>query len=103
MGIVIKKRVDLDFLGDDYKEAYLVFKAMPVKDYESFTADVDKVEDKDSVRFLLNKLKENFVGGKFPGDDGMQDLKADDLEDFDAETIIKAFQTYTGVSPDPKS
>ena len=32
--IVIKKQVSLDFLGEDYKEAYINFKSIPALDYE---------------------------------------------------------------------
>ena len=32
----IKKKISLDFLGDDYKEGYLIFKSMPIKEFEEF-------------------------------------------------------------------
>lgn len=40
--IVIKKRVSLAFLGDEYKEAELVFKSIPLSDYDKFIADTPK-------------------------------------------------------------
>lgn len=42
MEIVIKKKVTLEFLGDEYKNAYLVFRSMPLKDYSTFMTDVPK-------------------------------------------------------------
>ena len=32
--IVIKKRIALDFIVEDYKDCYLEFKTIPMKDYE---------------------------------------------------------------------
>lgn len=100
--ILIKKRVPLDFLGDEYKDAYLVFRSMPISDFEKFQEEASAVEDKKSVSFLLDKLKQNFVSGEFPVDGKLVAIEKEDLDDFDAETIVKAFQTYTGVKQDPK-
>lgn len=102
MKVVIKKRVSLDFLGEEYKEAYLVFRAMPISDFEQFQKDALEMPDEKAIGFLLDKLKANFLSGKFPGEDGLEDIKSEDLDQFDAETITKAFQAYTGVNPDPK-
>lgn len=41
--IVIKKRVSLEFLGEEYKEAYLLFKAIPLADYKEFTKSLPQV------------------------------------------------------------
>lgn len=100
--IVIKKRVSLEFLGEDYKDAYLLFKAMPISAFESFQREAEKVEESKSVQFLLSKLKENFLGGMFPVDDKLTSIDAEDLDSFDAQSIVKAFEAYTGVNPDPK-
>lgn len=35
--IIIRKRVGLGFLGDEYKEAYLTFRSIPLTDYEDIT------------------------------------------------------------------
>lgn len=42
--IVIKKRVNLDFLGEDYKDAYLVFRSIPLPELDDATA---KMPDSD--------------------------------------------------------
>lgn len=106
MAIVIKKRVDLDFLGDDYKEAYFVFKSIPAIDFDDVTAELNKIEKSGSgqVRYLIDLLKKYFISGSFPGDDGtLAEVTSDDLEGLDADTLIKCFQLFTGQEPDPKA
>ena len=57
--IVIKKRVSLDFLGEDYKEAYINFKSIPALDYEQIQEDTKKLEegDKNSLTYIIGVLK----------------------------------------------
>lgn len=43
--IVIKKRVSLDFLGKEYKEAYFVFRAIPLPDYKEFMKKLPESDD----------------------------------------------------------
>lgn len=104
---VIKKRIPLDFLGDDYKEAYLVFRSIPLKDFEQIIDNVTKAEGQDpkeSLKLMFEYIKTYFHSGKFPDDTGaLQEISGDDLAEFiDNETAIKCFQMLTGQSIDPK-
>lgn len=104
MAIVIKKRVDLDFLGEDYKEAYLVFQAIPAADFDEVSKELKGNEnDSAAVRIVLNILKKYFISGKFPDDKGLQDVVKDDLDGIDPATLTKCFQVFTGVELDPKA
>lgn len=38
--IVIKRKVSFDFLGDEYKDAYLCFRSIPLVDYEKILAEL---------------------------------------------------------------
>lgn len=101
MALVIKKRVSLEFLGEEYKDASLTFKSIPIKDIDSLQKEVTKSqEDNKAATFILDTLKKYFVEGVFPGVDT---VTADDLGDLDSETVLKCFSTLTGQTIDPKS
>lgn len=60
--IVIKKRINLDFLGDDYKDAYLVFKSIPLPDYESIQDSLPKSDPR--YIELVNKAQDGELDDK---------------------------------------
>jgi hypothetical protein len=106
MPIKIKKRVSLEFLGEDYKEAYLVFQSIPVGDLESIQSTLKELESegKSSVAGILDVLKKYFISGQFPDDDGKpQDVTKNDLGDLDPESCIACFKAFTGQELDPKA
>lgn len=92
--IVIKKKVDLGFLGDDYKESYLVFKSIPIKDYDKIIEEVEKFKDdnKQALTYIRGVVPTYFLEGKFQG----EDVVKEDLDDFDQETYLQIFQRITG-------
>lgn len=101
MPIVIKKRVNFDFLGEDYKDAYLTFQSIPLKDYGVLTSKIKDVQNDDAkaAEFMLNALKDYFVEGQFPDTDKV--LK-EDLDGLDATSVVKCFAMFSGQDPDPK-
>lgn len=98
MKIVIKKHVDLAFLGEEYKDAYINFKAIPISDFEQIRKDMGKAdENQTAASFLQPFLKKYFVNGKFPDDDGkLQNLDKNDLDGLDSETILECWKEVTG-------
>lgn len=44
--IVIKRTVSLEFLGPDYAEAYLVFRSIPVSDYEDIMKELPSINSR---------------------------------------------------------
>lgn len=89
MPIVIKKRISLDFLGEEYKESYIVLKAISVGEYENLKGTV-----KDEV---VNR----FIEGEVNQDDGVHKLTKENLEELPGEVFVKAFAAITSI-PDPK-
>lgn len=99
MAIRIKKKVTLEFLGDEYKDSYLVFAALPVKDFKDFQEKADKAaDDEKALDLIIATLKDNFIEGKVED----QTVTAEDMDSLDRETVLKSFQRYTGTDLDPK-
>jgi hypothetical protein len=90
--IIIKKKVTLEFLGDEYKDSYITFKSIPIGEYEDLISKVDKVEESKSMSEIMKILETYFVEGLFDG----QKLAKEDVNQFDGETILKCFETLTG-------
>jgi hypothetical protein len=63
MALVIKRKVSLDFIGEDYIDSFLTFKAISVSEYEGLKADVEKFEkdQSGSVEFIIDILKKTFL------------------------------------------
>lgn len=106
--IVIKKKVELDFLGEHYKDSSLTFRAIPVSEYTELMKKAEKAEDnQESMQQIITTLEKYFIEGLFEG----QKLTKDDIKQFDGQTILKSFEVLTGqtadqegnVSIDPKS
>lgn len=94
MPIVIKKRVNFDFLGEDYKDSFLVFQSIPISDYGELLKSISEAGD-DNVKatlFMLESLKKYFIEGTFPD----LTVSKDDLEGLDGESILKCFAVFTG-------
>lgn len=103
--IVIKKKISLDFLGEDYKEGYLVFKSIALKDFEKYQTEIASNKDNEeaSAKLIIKILSENFEGGKFPDDEGnLFDVEKEQLQDFDVTTIVNTFKILTGQELSPK-
>jgi len=90
--IIIKKKVTLEFLGDEYKDSYLTFKSIPIGEYEDLITALDKVEKKESMSEIMKIIQNYFVEGLFDG----QKVAKEDVSQFDGETILKCFETLTG-------
>lgn len=98
--IVIKKRVSFEFLGEDYKDAYLTFRSIPLKDFDELTKKIETAqENHKAASFMLETLKGYFVEGKFPD---AEKVEASDLDGLDVEAVVKCFAAFTGQDPDPK-
>lgn len=101
--IVIKKRMSLDFLGEKYKDCYLEFGAIPMRDYEKYMgmAKANKDESK-AVSFIVSTLQDLFIGGQFIDDNGeLFDVNKDELGDFDMNVMITVFKALTGQDQSP--
>jgi hypothetical protein len=97
--IVIKKRVSLEFLGEEYKDSYLTFKSISLTDQTVFEENIKKLGD-DSKKVnqeLIQQLQDRFIEGLFQG----QKVEPEDIKQLDAESVVKCYQSFTG-DLDPK-
>lgn len=100
--IVIKKRIALEFLGEDYKDCYLEFKTIPMRDYEGYIEkSASNKDEKKAVQFIIDTLQDLFVGGKFIEDGELFDVTAEQVNDFDVNTILTVFKVLTGQDQSP--
>lgn len=90
MSFVVKKRVSLEFLGEEYKDSYLILKSISVSEYE-------KLGDK-TVR---QAVTERVLGGEIQQDEGMIKITKDNIKDLPGEVFVQAFAAITG-QLDPK-
>jgi predicted RNA-binding Zn ribbon-like protein len=95
--IVIKRKIPLGFLGEEYKEDYLVFSAIPMNEYEKLM-DVQSEDSKQATKIILKTLQDKFVEGRFQG----QKVETEDIGKFDGTTVVKCFAVLTGQDIDPK-
>lgn len=104
--MVIKKRISLEFLGEDYKEAYIVFKGIGLTEFEDHVTkaqELDKKGGAGSFRLMADLLASHFISGKGPNESGaMEELKAADVSNLDIDTALKVFQLLTGQELAPK-
>lgn len=103
--IVIEKTVKLDFLGENYKESFIVFKALPVGKYKEYKKKIDAVgedEDTKSIDLIISILEENFVSGKVFSGGELVELTKENIKQLDVETIVECFQKFAGLGDDPK-
>lgn len=100
MGLVIKRRVSLDFLGEEYKDSCIVFKAIPVVEYQKVLKNAEEIgeDNAKSITFILETLKKYFIEGKFQG----TALIKEDLDSLDVESAVKCFEVLSGQTTSPK-
>lgn len=95
--LAIKKRVNLEFLGEEFKEAYIIFQAIPLKDYEEILNSPD--EGIDALKQIRDTLDKYFISGKVPNDKGeLGDMKKEELGELDGDAATNCFQVLSGQS-----
>ena len=102
--IVIKKRIGLDFLGDEYKDSYLVFKSIPIGEADQIAkeAEIASSSKKASI-FICDMLTDKFLEGKFFNGTELVGLSKEDIKDIDIATCITIFEILTGQAQSPKA
>lgn len=102
--VVIRKRIDLDFIGKDYEGGWVEFQSLSVKDVQSKLDEIKNVGDdgKLAVSLMIDLLSDCFLGGVFKYKDTEEKLGKEDIQDFDVPSITKFFTILTGQDGDPK-
>lgn len=110
MKFKIIKRFSLDFLGTDWKEAFIDFKPFSITDIKIKLPEIAKFQGKEAdvdkgIDNVLELLRENFISGKAIVEDGtLKDLTAKDLGDLPFEVIGRAFSFLSQINiPSPTS
>lgn len=101
MAIVIKKRVSLEFLGEEYKEAYLVFKSIPALEFQAVADSLDKLDPNSSIGGIVKVLEDYFLEGEFPSDGKLEPVSKEDIGQLDPLSLTQCFKIFTG-QDDPK-
>lgn len=105
--IVIKKRVSLAFLGEEYAKAELVFRSIPIEDYEELIEKSTKADPDDahaSIGLTKDTLQKYFISGTFPNDAGeLEQVTAEDILGLDKMAAVRCFEALTGQNLDPKA
>lgn len=101
MALVIKKRVSLDFLGDEYKEGELIFRSIPAKDLPGIMDKTEGADNKSSkiIPIFIEVLETYFLEGS----NDKEPVTKEDIGQLDAESVLHCFQILTGQKIDPKS
>lgn len=95
--LAIKKKVSLEFLGEEFKDASITFSSIPMKDYEALMDGPE--EGKEALRLVTNTLNKYFMSGRVPNDKGeIVDMKVEELGELDSETVITIFQQLSGTA-----
>lgn len=92
MAIVVKKRISLDFLGEEYKDSYLIFKSVSLDELDN--AFKGTVREETVKRFVEGEINQ---GGE------MVKVTKENLTELPGEVFLRAFSELTGTSIDPKS
>lgn len=94
MPLVIKKRVSLDFLGEDYKDSFIIIRAMSMSEY-------DDLQGKDKDKTVREVVTEHFISGQIQQNDKSVDITLDNINELSPDIFAKLWDILTG-TPDPK-
>jgi len=103
--IIIRKRVSLDFVGEDYKDCYIIFNTIPMKAYDDYVEMAKNSGKNGSTKFIKDVLEKLFISGEFidiDNENKLFDIKKEELGDFDMNVMITMFRVLTGQDQDPK-
>lgn len=107
----ITKKVNLSFLGEAWKESYLEFYALTIKDLRDSFPSLGNVDAKDAqsvssgIDTTLKILQDKFIGGKGVDKDGnVVEITKEDLVELPAEIVPKVlnFLSEGLVTPESK-
>ena len=92
---LLQKRLDLGFLGETWKDCYLMFNALTIREVREVTSknwDLTKPDDLGKMMDdSINMLKEKFVAGEGIGLDGKPaKITADDMDSLPSEILNRA-------------
>lgn len=104
---VVKKRFELGFLSEEWKDAYLVFAAFTISDIKERLTRLAGVDQTDQTQIasgldeMVTLLEEKFVEGKGVDEKGeVVAITKHDIKDLPVEVIAKAVSFLSqGLTP----
>ena len=97
MKFKIVRRFDLGFIGEEWKECYINFNGLTIRDIRDQVPAIANIDNKnqkeiiDGMDKILNLIKDKFISGKAIDSEGkLVDLKANDLDDLPANVLVRA-------------
>lgn len=102
----IKKKVELAFLGEEWKDAYIILTPLAVREFERIQKLAPKDEtDVDANLAAMNQMleiiKEHFVSGKGWDGEALVTIEKDDIIELPMDILTVCISSLAGKS-DPK-
>lgn len=94
----ITKKIDLSYLGENWKDCYLEFSLPSYGNLKNLTTDGT---DQEKVEKILETIMGLFTGGFAISNGERVEVKKEDIKDLPIEIITKCFQVISG-EIDPK-
>lgn len=99
MKVKLTKRLDLSDLGKEWKDCYLEFRSPSYAEIRPIIGIDPETNQQEATEKVFSIIKKLFVKGKVLTDDGIEEIKADDLENLPVELINKSVELLVGNSP----
>jgi len=86
-------KFSLDFLGKDWKDAFLEFDGLSIKEIrELIDGNIDKKDPSVIMKESLELVKRQFIKGMAPGKNGdLKKVEKEDIEELPKQVLDKAF------------
>jgi len=100
--IKIEKKIALDFMGDEYKDSYVIVRAIPVKEYKELLSKIDTLKEDEShssFDFVVGLVGDRFVKAEIAQDGKLVEVGKDDLNDLPGEFFMGIMQRLVGNDP----
>ncbi len=101
--IKIEKRISLDFFGGGYGESYVIFQAIPMRDYAEIQSKIEAIQasedNQEAMKFMVDLISERFIKGEVTQGGKLQDITKDDLLDMPGEFFLGVMERLTGQDP----
>ena len=99
MKFKITKKVDLGYLGDEWKDCHLEFRVPSYGDIQDL-GEIDESKPIEASKKALEVLGNAFVSGKGVDEKGEKvDIKKEDLKDLPVTVLTKAMTGLTEPAP----
>lgn len=88
------KTLDLAYLGDNWKDCYIKFRAVTVSEIGQFTGLKEK-DSADSIKVIVALLEEKFVEGYAMKNGERVALKKEDIKEFPVDILTDVINLFS--------